>query len=336
MDITPAIPGGALLAGLPSWAILVIVALLKGVLVLGFILLNALFLIWLERKVSGHIQNRLGPTRTGPYGLLQTLADTLKLLTKEDIIPAQADRFIFTLAPIVAFVPALLVYVVIPFGPNLIVRDLNIAVVYVAAVTGFTVLAFLMAGWSSNNKWSLLGAMRAAAQLISYEVPLVIAVAAVAIMTGTLSLQGIVRWQEQNFWTLPVQVIGFLVFLVASTAELNRGPFDLSEAESELVAGYNTEYSGMRWSMFFLAEYANLVSASAIAASLYLGGWSGPFLPPIIWFLIKTYFFVFLSMWIRWTLPRIRVDHLMELGWKGLIPLSLLNLFITSIYVIVR
>ncbi|HET7558543.1 MAG TPA: NADH-quinone oxidoreductase subunit NuoH, partial [Limnochordia bacterium] len=263
-------------------------------------------------------------------------ADVFKLLSKEDVVPTKADRAVFALAPVVAFVPALMVFVVIPFGPKLIAGDLNIAVVYVGALTSFAVLSFLMAGWSSNSKWPLLGAMRAAAQLVSYEVPLMLAVVAVAMMAGTLSLQGIVHWQQQHFWGILVQWLGFAVFLVASMAELNRPPFDETEAESELVAGYNTEYSGMRWAMFFLAEYTNLVSSAAVAVTLYFGGWSGPFLPPVVWFLLKVYLFIAIGMWIRWTFPRLRVDQLMELGWKGLLPLAFLNIVITGVYVLVR
>src|SRR5690606_24759630 len=236
-------------------------------------------------------------------------------------------------APIVAFAPAFAVFMVIPFGPNLIAQDLNIALIFIAALTSFVVISFLMAGWSSNNKWSLLGAMRASAQLISYEVPLIISVVCVAMLAGSLSLQDIVRAQNETVWYVLVQPLGFIIFLVASLAELNRAPFDLAEAESELVAGYNTEYSGFRWAIFFLSEYANLTSASAIMATLYFGGWIGPaFLPPVVRFLIKLYAFVFLAMWIRRTCPRIRVDQLMGLGWKGLVPLSIVNLAITSIY----
>ncbi|HEX6972047.1 MAG TPA: NADH-quinone oxidoreductase subunit NuoH [Limnochordia bacterium] len=320
--------------GLPEWVLSAVVALLKAAVILGFTLFNALFLIWLERKVSGRIQNRVGPMRVGPHGLLQTLADVVKLISKEDIVPARADRWIFVLAPIVAFVPALMVYVVLPFSEHMVARDLPIAVIYISALTSITAVAFLMAGWSSNNKWSLLGAMRSAAQLISYEVPLVLAVVAVVMMAGSLSLQEIVRAQTERGWFILTQPIGFLVFLVAQLAELNRGPFDLSEAESELVAGYNTEYSGFRWSVFFLAEYTALVSAGAVATTLYFGGWSGPYLPPLVWFLLKTYLFVFVAMWIRWTLPRIRVDHLMELGWKGLIPIALLNIGVTGLFLL--
>ncbi len=323
-------------AGLPAWVYNVLAAAVKGVIVLLFILFCALFLIWLERKVSGHIQQRLGPMRVGPHGALQTLADALKLIAKEDIIPKGADRWVFTLAPIVAFAPAVAVFVVIPFGPNLIAQDLNIALVYLAATTSLIVISILMAGWSSNNKWSLLGAMRSAAQLISYEIPLVISVASVAMLAGSLSLQDIVASQGR-VWNIFLQPLGFLVFFVAQLAELNRAPFDLVEAESELVAGYNTEYSGMRWGIFFVAEYGNMVSAAAVASSLYLGGWTGPaFLPPVVWILLKTFVLIFVMMWVRWTFPRIRVDQLMDLGWKGLVPLSLVNLAITGIYVLSR
>lgn len=322
--------------GLPVWVFNLIAALIKALIFALYVAVNALFLVWLERKVSGRIQRRPGPNRLGPFGLIQTFADAIKLISKEDVVPRGVDRWVYALSPIVAFAPALAVWIVIPFGPTLIVRDLNIGLIYIAAITSFAVISFLMAGWSSNNKWSLLGAMRASAQLISYEVPLVISVVCIAMLAGSLSLQDIVRAQSQTVWYILIQPLGFLIFLTASLAELNRAPFDLAEAESELVAGYNTEYSGFRWAIFFLSEYANLTSASAIMATLYFGGWSGPFLPPIVWFLLKTYFFVFIAMWIRWTLPRIRVDQLMNLGWKGLIPLSLLNLAATGIYVLVR
>ncbi len=323
--------------GWPEWVYNIAAGAVKAQFVLVFILLNVLFLVWLERKVSGHIQQRMGPMRTGWHGALQTLADVLKLISKEDIVPEGADRRVFALAPIVAFAPAMAVYVVIPFGPTLIAQDLNIALVYIAAISSFIVISILMGGWSSNNKWSLLGSMRAAAQLISYEIPLVISIVAVAMLAGSLSLQEIVHAQQSSFWYIFVQPLGFIVFAVATLAELNRAPFDLPEAESELVAGYQTEYSGMRWAIFMLSEYGSLISASAIAATLYFGGWSGPsFLPPVVWILMKVYIFIFIAMWVRWTFPRIRVDQLMDVGWKGLVPLSLLNLVITGIYVISR
>lgn len=322
--------------GLPLWVFNVLAGTAKAGLILGFVLINVLFLIWLERKVSAAIQNRVGPLYVGPKGLLQTMADAIKLLSKEDIVPSGADRWVFALAPIVMFAPALMVFVVLPFGPNAIVRDLNIGVLYVAVLTSFTVIAFLMAGWGSNNKWSMLGAMRSGAQLVSYEVPLALSVIGVVMLAGSLRLGDIIDVQRAGLPFIILQPLGFLVYAVAALAELNRAPFDLPEAEQELVAGFNTEYSGMRWSFFFLAEYANLLSASGIAATLFLGGWSGPFLPPFVWFMLKTYLFIFIAMWIRWTVPRLRVDQLMELGWKVLIPLGLLNILITGIYISLR
>ena len=323
--------------GWPMWVYNVAAALLKALLALVFVLLNVLFLIWLERKVSGHIQQRMGPMRVGWHGALQTLADVFKLIAKEDIVPAGADRRVFALAPIIAFAPALAVYAVLPWGPGLVARDLNIALVYIAAISSMVVIAILMAGWSSNNKWSLLGSIRSAAQLISYEVPLVISIVAVAMLAGSLSLKEIVEAQLGGVWYILIQPIGFVIFFIATLAELNRGPFDLPEAESELVAGYQTEYSGMRWAMWMLSEYGAMVSSSAIGVALYFGGWSGPaFLPGAIWFLLKVYVLIFVIMWVRWTFPRIRVDQLMDVGWKGLVPLSLVNLVITGIYVISR
>ncbi|NLG68298.1 MAG: NADH-quinone oxidoreductase subunit NuoH [Firmicutes bacterium] len=322
--------------GWPLGLLAVLTALLKAAVILVFIALNVLFLIWLERKISAWIQYRLGPMRTGPYGLLQTLADALKLLLKEDVVPSAADRWVFAIAPIVTFTPAVLIFVVLPFSDRWVVQDLNIGILFGAAMTSMVVPSFLMAGWGSNNKWSVFGALRSAAQLVSYEVPLVLAAVAVVLLAGSLSLNDIVEAQRRSGWFILLQPLGFLVYYIAALAEANRAPFDLIEAESELVAGFNTEYSGIRWAIFFLAEYANLLSGSAIAATLYLGGWSGPWLPPVVWFLLKTYLLIFVAMWIRWTVPRIRVDQLMNLGWKVLLPLALVNLGITGIYVLVR
>lgn len=323
--------------GMPMWVYNVAAGTLKALIALVFILLNVLFLVWLERKVAGHIQRRMGPMRTGWHGAFQTLADVFKLISKEDIVPAGADRRVFKLAPIIAFTPALAVYAVLPFGPNIIARDLNIALIYIGALGSIIVIAILMAGWSSNNKWSLLGSMRSAAQLVSYEIPLVVSIVSVAMLAGSLSLREIVENQLGGVWYILLQPLGFIVFFVASLAELNRGPFDLPEAESELVAGYQTEYSGMRWAMWMLSEYGAMVSTAAIATALYLGGWSGPaFLPGFVWFLLKVYALIFVIMWVKWSFPRIRVDQLMDVGWKGLVPLSLINLFITGVYVISR
>jgi len=316
---------------LSPWVVLIF----KVVILLAFVLFNGLFLVWAERKVSAFIQQRLGPMRVGrPHGWLQLIADALKLLSKEDVIPKAVDRWLFILAPIVIFAPAFMVYVVIPFGPTWVARDLNIGIVYIAAITSFTVVALFMSGWGSNNKYSLLGAMRSAAQIISYEVPLVLSVIGVVMLAGSLSLNEIVKAQSPVPFIL-LQPLGFIVFLTAGVAELNRTPFDLPEAESELVAGYCTEYSGMRYVFFFLAEYANVLTLSALITTLFLGGWRGPLLPPVVWFLIKTYVIVFVILWIRWTLPRIRVDQLMEFAWKFLVPVALLNIAITGIILMV-
>jgi len=316
----------------------VILGLAKAVLIITFLATSALILILMERKVAGRIQNRPGPNRLGPGGMFQTLADAVKLVSKEDIIPSGADKAVYLLAPVVIMAASTALWVVVPFGPSTAVQDLNIGLIYIAAVTGINVLAFLMAGWSSNNKWSLLGSMRSAAQLVSYEVALVLSLVAIGMMAGSLKLSDIIAAQQggiQNWFIFP-QMLGFIIFFIAGLAEANRAPFDLPEAESELVAGYNTEYSGFRWAVFFLAEYANLMVFSALTATFFLGGPAGPLLPPIVWFFIKTYAVIFVAMWIRWTLPRIRIDHLMNLGWYVLIPLALINLGWTGLYVLWR
>lgn len=316
----------------------IIMGVLKSLIIIVFLVVSALILVLMERKVAGRIQNRPGPNRLGPGGMFQTFADAIKLVSKEDVVPSGADKAVYILAPLVIFAASVALWVVIPFGPNLVVQDLNIGLIYLAAVTGINVLAFLMAGWSSNNKWSLIGSMRSAAQLVSYEIPLVLTLVAVGMMAGSLRLGDVVAAQQggiQNWFVFP-QIIGFIVFVVAGMAEANRKPFDLPEGESELVAGYNTEYSGFRWAVFFLAEYANLIVFSALATTFFLGGPSGPLLPPIVWFFIKTYAVIFVTMWIGWTLPRIRIDHLMNLGWYVLIPLALINLGWTGLYVLWR
>jgi NADH-quinone oxidoreductase subunit H len=305
--------------------------LITGLAVLGFIAVSAMFLIWWERKVSAHIQSRLGPMRVGWHGVLQSIADTIKLLLKEDIIPARADKLVWWLAPFFVVVPSVMVFVAIPFGKNLIVKDLNVGILYIMAVSSVCVLGIFMAGWGSNNKYSLLGGMRSAAQIISYEIPLILSVIIVSMHAGSLSMQKIVAAQSEYWYILhPNMLLAFAVYMISATAEVNRVPFDIPEAESELVAGFHTEYSGMKFAMFFIGEYTNLFIISAIATTLFFGGWHGPLLPPVAWFLIKTYGIISVLMWVRWTFPRVRVDQLMGFAWKVLTPVSLLNLAITG------
>jgi len=308
-----------------------LVRIILGVaLILGFVQVNALMLVWLERKVAGHMQLRLGPMEVGPHGLLQTIADGVKLMAKELITPKLVDRPLFYLAPIIVFAPVLVAFVVVPFSKNLIVRDINVGVLLIFAFAALTTLSVLMAGWSANNKYALLGAARSVAQSIAYEVPMLLAVIPVVMMAGSLRLTDIVEAQS----TLPfilLQPVAFLLYFIAGVAETNRAPFDLPEAESELVAGFHTEYSGMRFALFFLAEYSNMFIVAAIATSLFLGGWKGPVLPGVVWFLIKCYTLVFLLIWFRWTFPRVRFDQLMNFCWKILIPIALVNIIATAL-----
>ncbi|MBO8137739.1 MAG: NADH-quinone oxidoreductase subunit NuoH [Desulfotomaculum sp.] len=302
--------------------------------ILLFIVLNALWLVYMERKVAGYIQCRYGPNRVGPKGLLQTAADISKLISKEIIIPSGADKILFLLAPVLIFTPPLMVFMVVPFGQNMAAVDLNIGVFYFLAVASLSTVIFWIAGWASNNKYSLLGGMRVVAQMISYELPMVLAVLGVVMITGTLNMSDIVRAQE-NLWFIFAQPVAFLIYFIAGVAECNRVPFDLTEGESEIVAGPFTEYSGMGFALFFLAEYTNVMLVSFMAATLFLGGWLAPFgltiIPGWAWMLIKVYIMIFLFMWLRWTYPRVRVDQLMGFGWKVLVPLSLANIFITGV-----
>jgi NADH-quinone oxidoreductase subunit H len=304
---------------------------LKGLAALGFIAFSAMFLIWLERKVSARIQNRMGPMITGFHGSLQPVADTIKLLLKEDIVPKGVDFLSWWLAPFFVTVPVVMAFLVIPFSSKWIALDLNVGVLYICSVTSICVLGIFMAGWGSNNKYSLLGGMRSASQIISYEVPLLLSVLLVVMQSGTMSMQGIIHAQDHGWFILkPSLALAFVIYFISATAEVNRVPFDIPEAESELVAGYHTEYSGMKFAMFFVAEYTNMFIISAIATTLFFGGWHGPYLPGLVWFLLKSYGFVVLLMWMRWTLPRIRMDQMMSFAWKVLTPIALLNLLISG------
>lgn len=308
-----------------------LVIILKVAIVLGVVLLTVLLLTYLERKVIGHIQQRLGPMRVGFHGALQAPADAIKLLTKEDLVPASADQFIFRMAPYLVFIPGFLVFVTIPFTKDLVVRSLDLGLFYVVAVSCLSISGFVLAGWASNNKYALLGGMRSAAQMISYEIPLVLSVLGVAMLANSLNLATITEMQA-SVWYVLVQPIGFFIYIVASLAELNRTPFDIPVAESEVVGGPTVEYSGIRWAMFYLAEYGSIFGLSALGAILFLGGWQGPVLPGIVWFLLKTYSIIFLIFWLRATLPRLRIDQLMTYCWKVLLPLAFLNLLLTGVY----
>ncbi|MCX6830300.1 MAG: NADH-quinone oxidoreductase subunit NuoH [candidate division Zixibacteria bacterium] len=320
--------------GLPQVWIDLISLVAAAFVVFGFLAVVALFLVWWERKVSAHIQQRFGPMRTGWHGWLQTIADMIKLLQKEDITPATADRPVFFWAPVIALTAAFAAYVVMPFGKGLIVSDLNIGILFMVAITTFTIISLLMAGWGSNNKYSLLGGMRSAAQVVSYEVPMVVSILAVVLFAGSMSMVDIVESQAKIYqwyiFRLPFGPIAFIIYIISGTAETNRTPFDLPEAEQELVAGFNVEYSGMKFAMFFFAEFINLFTISAIGATLFLGGWQGPFLPSWVWFMGKSLFLVFVLMWFRWTYPRLRVDQLMEFSWKFLLPVSFANLIVAG------
>ena len=304
---------------------------LVGLLILAAIVpLNVALLVLVERKVAGHIQLRPGPMEVGPHGILQTLIDAVKLLGKEMVTPQSTDKLLFFLAPIIIVVPAFVGFVPIPFSPMMQIREVNVGILLIFAFSSISVISILMAGWASNNKYSLIGAIRSVAQNVAYEIPLLLATMSVIIMTNTFKMGEIVQAQSP-VWFIFYQPIAAIIFFIATTAETNRAPFDLVEAESELVSGFHTEYTGMRFSLFFLAEYTNMVIAAAMFTVLFLGGWHGPVFPGMIWFLIKTYFLIFVVMWARWTYPRIRFDQLMNFAWKVLIPIALVNLLITAI-----
>jgi len=323
--------------------------------VFNMLVMSAAFMVWMERKVCAYIQDRSGPNRVGFEGVLQPFADVIKLLFKEQLKPKAADTILFAIAPLVSTTAAFAAFAVVPFGTEttlfglldrpipLEITDVNVAVLVIFAITSMGIYGIVLAGWSSNSKYSLLGGLRSSAQMISYELSYGLAMAAVIMMAGSLSLREIVMNQSGTWfgiiprWYIFLQPLGFFIYLTAGVAETNRAPFDFPEAEQELVAGYHTEYSSMSFAMFFLAEYVNMVTVSAVATSLYLGGWLGPFLPDWlawIWFLVKVFLILFFYVWMRWTLPRYRYDQLMEFGWKFLLPVAVLNLFVTAAIVL--
>jgi NADH-quinone oxidoreductase subunit H len=322
--------------------IYLILATIKVGVVVGVLLLIIAYLIWVERKVMAHMQVRLGPMRVGWHGLLQPIADGLKLIFKEDIIPANASKVVFVLAPVIATVPALMAIAVIPFGDtisiagksiDMVITDVNIGILYILAVTSVGVYGIILGGWSSNNKYSLLGALRSSAQMISYELSLGLSLIGVIMISQSLSLVEIVDSQAKC-WFVILQPLGFLIYAISAIAETNRCPFDLPEAETELVAGFHTEYSSMKFALFFMAEYANIITVSAVAVTFFFGGWRGPFLPPVVWFLIKMALCIFFFIWLRSTYPRFRYDQLMKFGWKILLPAALANILITGLVMV--
>lgn len=329
----------------PTW-VLIFEMVIAGVCVIGLFAGLGLVLVLMERKVSAWMQIRLGPNRVGPKGVLQSLADTVKLLVKEGMTPNGADKLLFNLAPFIAMIVAMLLMAPIAFAKDFQLWDLNIGVLYISAVSSIMVISILMAGWASNNKYSLMGAMRSGAQIVSYELSAGLAILSVVVLTGSLSVSDIINAQADGWWIFKGHIpaiISFVVFIIAVTAETNRAPFDLAEAESELTAGFHTEYSGMKFALFFLAEYVNVFIVCAIGATLFLGGWM-PFhiahwegfnhvmdyIPTSVWFFGKTFFLIFVIMWFRWTFPRLRIDQLLNLEWKYLLPISMVNLLLAT------
>lgn len=318
----------------------VLISSVKIIVVIIAVLTGCAYATYMERKVMAFMQHRIGPSYAGPYGLLQPIADAVKLIFKEDVVPNNVERMTYALAPVLSFVPAMLIFAVVPFAADatlfgreikMVISDLNIGVLFIFAVTSLGVYGIVLAGWSSGSKYSLMGALRSSAQMISYEVGYGLSIIGVVLIANTLSLRELVEQQASiGDWFIWKQPLGFLLYLTCAIAETNRAPFDLPEAESELVAGYHTEYSSMRFSMFFISEYGNMLAVSAVGATLFLGGWQGPVLPSLIWFLIKVFLFMFFYIWLRATLPRFRYDQLMAFGWKVLLPLALLNIMITA------
>jgi NADH-quinone oxidoreductase subunit H len=324
-----------------------VVLMIKIVAIFGGVMGALAYLSWLERRMMAYVQMRPGPNRVGPFGLLQPIADGLKFLFKEDVIPTHSNRFLYIAAPVVSLVPALLSFSVIPFGPSLQITDLSVGLLFIFAITSLGVYGIVLGGWASNSKYPLMGAIRSSAQMISYELSLTLSVVGVLMIANTLSLGELVAAQQSTWlgviprWNIFLQPVAFVVYLISAVAETNRLPFDLAESEQELVAGWHTEYSSMKFAMFMLAEYANVVTVSALATIMFFGGWTGPmFGPPLlqmalptVWFLLKVFIFIFFYVLMRATVPRLRYDQLMRFGWKFLLPLSLANIVITSFIV---
>ena len=322
----------------------ILISAVKVIIVVVAVLTACAYSTLLERRVMAFMQNRVGPNTAGPWGLLTPLADGLKLIFKEDIVPANVERVAYAIAPVIAFVPSMLAFAVVPFSSDFslfgheitgVLSDLNIAVVYIFAATSLGIYGICLAGWSSGSKYSLLGGIRSSAQMISYELSYGLSIVGVIVIANTLSMRELVAQQDSIFhWFIWKQPLGFLLYLTCAIAETNPAPFDLPEAESELVGGYHTEYSSMRFSMFFIGEYANMLAVACVGTTLFLGGWQGPFLPPFIWFFIKVFCFMFFYIWLRATFPRFRYDQLMNFGWKVLFPLALLNTMVTAFFVL--
>ena len=310
-----------------------IMRILAAVCVLVFLLINVIILVYLERKLSGFFQERRGPNRCGPAGIFQLFMDIIKLVSKNTLTPDAANKWLYNLVPIVVFIPVMMIFAVMPLGEGMTAYDSPVSLLFYFAISTLTTLITIISGWAANNKYNLMGGMRAGAQMISYEIPLLFSVLGIVMITGSLNLNDIVYDQVENGWFIFRQPLAFLIFSVAATAEINRGPLDLAEGEQELVAGYQTEYSGMRFAFMYLGEYVALYAMCFLAAVLFLGGWDGPILPGWLWLFIKSYVFVFLNMWVRWTFPRIRVDHMMKLNWQVLIPAAVVNLALTGIVV---
>ncbi len=335
----------------PTWAVITELVIV-GLVFLTFYAILGLFLVYLERKVCAVMQNRIGPNRVGKWGLLQTIADLLKLMTKEMVYIKRADKFLFNLAPFIVIIASFMAIAAVPFAKGLQAVDFNIGIFYIIAVTSLGVIGILIGGWASNNKYSLIGAMRSGAQVVSYELSVGLSLLAIVVFSGSMQLSQIIQSQADGWWIFKGHIpaiIAFIIYLVAATAEINRGPFDLAEAESELTAGFHTEYSGMKFAFFFLAEYINMFIVASIAATMFLGGWMPlhighwegfnhvmDYIPPIVWFFGKTFFIIYIIMWFKWTFPRLRIDQLLKLEWKYLLPLNLINIVIIAFIVMMK